>query len=154
MEATGLADFQRAKETILQQIKSKKEFDATAGFQQATGPVNIRAVTLPSISTLSRIQQVRAAAVANKARLQETVKNLGPLIANKQQEIANLKRFIPKARTSTLPAGIARNRDNAKLGQSFAIQMSKYNAGLKILSNQLADLVKKLQNALTLLRNT
>ncbi len=151
MEATGLADFQRARDKIGEMIraKNKPREDFTRGFTQPTGPVNIRAVG----TTGRNVAGIRAATAATKLRIQNTITNLGPLIQNKRQEIVNLKRFFPVKRTSSLPAGIGRNRANASLNAKYSASVSRFNAGLKILQNQLLDLLKKLSNAKIQLRN-
>ncbi len=123
----------------------------TKGFQQPTGPVNIRAVTLPKTTTLSRIQQVRQASAQNKIRLQETVKNLAPLINNKKKEIQLAKNRLNSLMAQRLPSPGVKTRGAR---QALLNNRRKWGIAVQTLNAQLAYLVKKLQNAITLLRNT
>ncbi len=156
MDWAGITDFELAKDKVREMIKEKNKprEDFTRGFSTLAGGVNLRAPTIRSQNqSLTRIQQVRAAAAQNKIRIQDNIKALAPLIQNKRAEIANLTRFRPVRRTASGPAGIRRNRANAALAAKYSASIARWNAGLKILKNQLLDLLKKLSNAKIQLSN-
>ncbi len=166
MEQTGLADFERAKIKIKELI-DKNELDRigalaraarikaenVAGFTKPTGPVNIRAVR----TTGQNVQAIREASASNKARIIETIKNLGPLIQNKKTELLNLKKFKPvfvtPRRLNQSQSASSRSIQINRARASFGTRIAKYNRGLKILQNQLLDLLKKLSNARIQLSN-
>ncbi len=125
-----------------------------AGFTKTTGPVNVRAVTVKSLPTTgSRVQDVRAASAANKIRIKATITNIAPLIQNKRAEIANLKKFYPIRVIVRGASGVARSRAQAIQDGKFAKKVVNYKRALKILQNQLLDLLKKLSNAKIQLSN-
>ncbi len=151
MEATGLADFQRARDKIGEMIRAKNipREDFTRGFAKPTGPVNIRAVG----TTGRNVQAIREASAATKIRIMETIKNLGPLIQNKKQELINLQRFSPTRVIVRGASGVARSRAQAIQDAKYGKRRANYARALKILQNQLLDLLKKLSNARIQLSN-